>query len=47
MPEAVTDLTEAELDKFGDNVIEADDVLNMYDFLNDFDGDFSQLFGQK
>jgi len=47
MSEAVTDLTEAELDKFGDNVIEADDVLNMYDFLNDFDGDFSQLFGQK
>jgi len=47
MPEAVTDLTEAELVKFGDNVIEADDVLNMYDFLNDFDGDFSQLFGQK
>ena len=47
MPEAVTDLTEAELDKFRDNVIEADDVLNVYNFLKDFDGDFSQLFGQK
>jgi len=47
MPEAVTDLMAAELDEFGDSVIEADDVLNMHDFLKDFDGDFSQLFGQK
>lgn len=47
MPEVVTDLTEAELEKFRDNVIEADDVLNVYNFLKDFDGDFSQLFDQK
>ncbi len=47
MPEVITDLTEAELDKFRDNVIEADDVLNVYNFLKDFDGDFSQLFSQK
>ena len=47
MLEAVTDLVEAELAKFGDNVIEADDVLSMHSFLKDFDGDFSQLFGQK
>ena len=43
----VTDLTGAELDKFRGNVIEADDVLNMYNFLKDFGGDFAQLFGQK
>lgn len=46
-PEVITDLTEAELDKFRDNVIEADDVLDAYNFLKDFDGDFSQLFSQK
>lgn len=47
MPEIVTDLTEVELDKFRDNVIEADDVLSMYDFLKEFNGDFSQFFGRK
>lgn len=45
--EVVTDLTAAELDKFRGNVIEADDVLNAYNFLKDFDGDFSTLFRQK
>ena len=44
---AATDLTKAELDKFRDNIIEIDDVLNMHNFLRDFDGGFSQLFGQK
>ena len=44
MPEVVTDLAEAELGKFRDNMIEADDVLNMHSFLKNFDGDFSQLF---
>ncbi len=47
MSEVVTDLAEAELDKFRDNMIEADDVLNMYSFLKDFDGDFSQLFERE
>jgi len=47
IPEAVTDLARAELDKFKDNVIEADDVLNIHNFLKNFDGDFSQLFSQK
>ena len=47
LPEVVTDLTEAELDKFRDNVLEADDLLNMHSFLKDFGGDFSQLFRQK
>jgi hypothetical protein len=45
--EAVTDLTKAELHKFRDNVIEGDDVLTMHNFMKEFDGDFSQLFGQK
>jgi MinD superfamily P-loop ATPase len=44
---AVTDLTKAELHKFRDNVIEGDDVLTMHNFMKEFDGDFSQLFGQK
>lgn len=44
----ITDLTEAELDKFGNaDVITADDVLDAHTFLRDFDGDFSQLFSQK
>lgn len=44
-PEPVTDLTKAELDKFGDTgVLTADDVLDAHNFLNGFDGDFSQLF---
>ncbi len=45
MSEVVTDLSEIELDKFKDNVIEIDDVLNMHNFLKDFDGNFSQLLG--
>ncbi len=45
--EVVTDLKEVELDKFGDSVVDADDVLNMHNFLKDFAGDFSQLFGRK
>ena len=46
MPEAITDLTELELDEAGEQVIEADDILEMHNFLNDFDGDFSRLFSQ-
>ena len=46
MPEFITDLTKAELDKFSNlDGVEADDVLNMHDFLRGFDGDFSRLFG--
>ena len=45
VPEAVSDLTEAELGKFAVvDVIGADDMLNMHKFLKDFDGDFSRLF---
>ena len=43
----ITDLTEAELDKFQDLVeVGADDVLDMHKFLKDFDGDFPRLFQQ-
>ena len=46
-PEVVTDLTEAELDKFKNAVgLTADEVLDMHNFLKDFDGDFSRLFGR-
>jgi len=45
MSEVVTDLSEFELDEFKDNVIEIDDVLNMHNFLKDFDGNFSRLLG--
>ena len=48
IPGAVTDLTKVEMGKFKDeDAVGVDDVLNMHDFLKDFDGDFSQLLGQK
>ena len=47
-PEIITDLTEAELDKFVDmGVIGKDDILDMHSYLKNFDGDFSRLFGQE
>ena len=47
-PKAITDLTEAELDKFKKmDKLTADEVLDMYSFLKGFDGDFSRLFNQK
>ena len=43
--EVITDLTEAELDKFKDVAgVRVDDVLDMHNFLKDFDGDFPCLF---
>jgi hypothetical protein len=43
--EVMTDLTEAELDKFRDLTrVGVDDVLDMHNFLKDFDGDFPRLF---
>ena len=48
MPEIIIDLTEAELRRFRDvGILTADDVLDMRNFLSDFDGDFSQLFSQQ
>ena len=47
-PEVITDLTEAELDKFRNmGRPTADEVLDMHNFLKDFDGDFSHLFNQS
>lgn len=45
--EVVTDLTEAELSKFADAAeVGPDDLLNVHNFLKDFNGDFSYLFRQ-
>jgi len=45
--EVVTELTEAEQEGLERvEVVTADDVLNMHDFLKGFDGDFSWLFGR-
>ncbi len=48
MPEVITDLTEAESDKFRNaDKLTADEVLDMHNFLKDFDGDFSRLLSRK
>ena len=48
VPEVITDLTEAELGRFKKvGKLTADDVLEMHNFLKNFDGDFSQLFSRK
>ena len=48
MPESVIDLTEAELDRFRNvSAPTADEMLDMHNFLKDFNGDFSQLFNQR
>ncbi len=48
MPKVVSDLTKAEMDKLRHFVlVNADDVLSMHEFLNEFDGDFSHLFGRR
>lgn len=46
--EVITDLTEAELDKFrGVGTVTADEVVDMHSFLKSFDGDFSRLLDRK
>jgi C4-type Zn-finger protein len=46
--EAVTELTEAELTKFVEaSPIGADDILDLHAFLQDFDGDFVEIFSRK
>jgi C4-type Zn-finger protein len=45
MPEIVTDLTAAEYARFSQgDVVRADDVLDMHNFLKDFHGDITELF---
>jgi len=48
-PELITsDLTEAELDKFKSvGKLAADEMLDVHNFLEGFDGDFSRLFSQR
>ena len=47
-PEVITDLTEAELEKFRNaDVLTANEVLDMHNFLADFEGNFSVLFSHK
>jgi len=47
VPEVITDLTKAELDKFRSmSGVTTDDVLDMHNFLKVFDGDLSRLFSQ-
>ena len=46
-PETVAELTETEPGEFYDIMVEVDDVLDMHNFLKDFDGDFSGLFGRE
>ena len=48
VPEVTADLTEAELNRFMNvGKATADEVLDMHNFLKDFDGDFSRLFSQE
>jgi ferredoxin len=47
VPAALNDLTAAEINGHRREKIEIDDVLDMHNFLIDFNGDFSKLFGQK
>jgi len=48
VPKVITDLTEAELERFRNvDTLTADEVLDMHHFLKDFDGDFSRLFNQR
>ena len=47
-PEVITDLTEAERDKFRNlRPVNADDVLDMHCLLKDFNGDWSELLDRK
>lgn len=48
VPELVTDLTEVELSRFKDrDVITADEMLDIHNFLKSFNGSASQLFSQR
>jgi len=46
--EVITDLTEAEYNRFEEcETVVMDDVLDMHEFLKDFDGDFSRIFDEE
>jgi hypothetical protein len=47
-PELITDLTPEELKQFSREVcVGSDDLLDLHNFLRDFDGDFQRLFISK
>ena len=47
-PEVITDLTEAEFDKFSSiDMITSDDLLDIHNLLEDFNGDLSRLLNSK
>lgn len=44
----VTDLTKAEMSKLHDTeAITSDDIIDIYSYLQEFDGDFTKLFGKN
>ncbi len=44
----ITDLTEAEYNRLDEReAIEIEDVLDMQNFLKEFDGDFGKLFSEE
>ena len=45
--EGIESLTDAGINETRNRTIEINDVLDMHDFLTDFNGDFSSLFGQE
>ncbi len=47
-PPIITDLSEKELERFRrEGKISPDDVLDMHRFLEEFDGDFADLFSKR
>ncbi len=44
--EVLTDLMEKEITKFENTIITSDDVLDMFNYLDGFKGNYSQLFEQ-
>lgn len=48
LPELITDLTEEEYDKFREiDEVSSNDLLDIHNFLRDFDGDFSYIFSKE
>lgn len=48
LPEVCAELSDDELTRFSQGeVVGGDDVLDMHDFLKEFDGDFSALFSWR
>lgn len=48
VPEFISELSEAEQEKFlKSGIVGADDVLEMHDFLKNFNGNFTRLFPHK